>query len=346
MPRSPSIWWRESHQSYYTTISGRQVRLDPDRRKAEAEFYRLMAGQGREPARRIRLGGLTELWLAAKRESVALGTFATWQATAQRWCRSIGRIVACDLKPYHVQGWLDSETTWGKSTKSLAISRIKGCLTWAVDQGHLEKHPLSRLRATKIARREPATEADVAAFLAACRCEATRQFSVVALETGCRPGELASLAAAQVDLAGRRATVVGKTGRRTVPLSDAACAILGPLAARRPDGPLLRSPQGRRWTRTTLCLRFKLVNKEAGTKLVPYHFRGVFATRSLRVNGDIVTARLLGHTSLAMLAAHYEGLDQDDLREAMDRISSGPDSAGSRSRRRGGRRASGPGRTA
>lgn len=325
MPRQPSVWWRESHACYYTTIRGRQVRLDPDLSTARKMFHRLMAGavNGETKHRRYRVAELTDLWLDAVEAAASKETFVRRKAMAARWVKAIGRTPAEDLRPYHVHDWLASQAGWGPATRSLAIQAIKGCCNWSVERGYLDVNPLVRLRAPEIARREAVTEAAVAKWLSHCTEPAVIEYVTIALDTGCRPGELASLTAAGIDHATHAATVTGKTGKRPVALSDAAYRALAALATVRPDGPLLRTPKGKRWDRHSLCWWFGRVSEAAGVHIVPYHLRGVFATRSLRANGDVVTAKLLGHKDLTMLARHYEGLEETDLREAANRVSQG-----------------------
>lgn len=321
MGRQPTIWWRESHGAFYTTIDGRQIRLGADRGEARQLFHRLMIGKTPDRSPRLRLAEITDLWLDSCEKRLAAASFATCKTYGQKWCKTLGRHVAADLKPYHVTAWMDGQATWSNNTRSLVLVTIRACLRWAVAEGYLERSPLDGMRAAGITRRAPASEEAVKRWLAACDEPALRDFATLALETGCRPGELTSLEARHVALEARHAIVVGKTGKRTVPLSVAAVGILARLAKNSPIGPILRSPAGKPWTRHTLAYWFARVSDRAGVKIVPYHLRGVFATRSLRVNGEILTAKILGHRSLTMLHNHYEGLNEDDLRAAVDRVS-------------------------
>jgi integrase len=285
-------------------------------------FHRLMVGHSQgQRAVRLRVAELTDLWLADLECRVSRGSFLAWRRLARCWVKMLGRLVASEIKPFQAQAWLDGQTTWGMSTKGMAIRSIKGCFLWAVRMGYLDRQPLDAMRAPKPIRRPPATEAMIGAFLATCTEPAVRDYATVALETGARPGELFSITAAGLGGTARAASVTGKTGKRTIPLSGRSWAVLAALAKRYPEGALLRGPNGRPWSRGTLAWWFRRVGAAAGVKVVPYHLRGVFATRSLRVNGEVVTAKLMGHKGLAMLAAHYEGLDQADLKATVEKVS-------------------------
>lgn len=317
------MWWRESHGAWYTTIGGRQIRLDPDEKAAQKEFYRLMLGSPSAPSCRIRVAELTDLWLEMSMASNAHETYLTRLRIGQRWCEAFGRHVASELRPYHVTAWLDRQTTWAKSTRSLATSTLKQCFRWGRAQGHLDNSPLDLMRAGKIGRRKPATEDDLARWLEACDEPAVLDYTRVAVDTGARPGELASMTAAGLDHAGRGARATGKMGGRLILVPDRSWVILEALAGRHPAGPLLRSPRGRRWNRHSLQFWFARISDRAGVKLVPYHLRSLFATQSLRANGEIVTAKLLGHKGLEMLHGHYAEPTAADLRAALGRIKTG-----------------------
>ena len=320
MPRKPSMWWRESHGAWYTTIAGKQVRLDPDQKTAQKEFYRLMLGSPASPRPRLKVAELTDLWLEAA--ECARSTYLVRQRFGQQWCNAFGRLHATELRPYHVSAWLARHASWARSTRSLATSTIKQCFRWGRVQGHLESSPLDLLKVGKIGRRKPATEEDLVRWLAACDEPAVRDYTLVAIDTGGRPGELASMTASGLDRTGRGARVFGKMGERLILVPDRAWKILEDLAVQRPDGPLLRSPRGCAWNRHSLHFWFARISERAGVKLVPYHLRSLFATQSLRVNGEIVTAKLLGHRGLEMLADHYADPTAADLRAAIGRIRS------------------------
>ena len=319
MPRRPSIWWRETHGAWFTTVKGKQVNLGADRRAAEEEFARLtLARSGSTP--RIRVAELTQLWLTDLKSRSRELTWVSARQFARVWVKRLGTMQARELKPYHVTAWLDGHKSWGVSTRSIAVRAMKNCFRWGVGQGYLDRHPLESLRAPRAPRREALSETDLAAWLSCVTFPAVRDFVAVALETGARPGELRSITAKSLSGSSRVAIVEGKTGKRTISLSDRSWAILGRLAKQWPDGPLLRSPLGRPWTIPTLSDHFGRVSRASGVHVVPYHLRGVFATRSLRVNGEILTAKLLGHKDLSMLLSNYEGLDSEDLRAAVNRV--------------------------
>ncbi len=319
MPRRSAIWER-SGRGWYTTINGRQVRLGGSRKEAEAAFAKLTLDGGKRPPR-LDVASLTQLWLNDLKANRREQTWASAKQFARYWCKVFGRMQSADIRPHHVLSWLDRRDSWGTATRSVAIRAVRACLSWGHERGYLDSHPLSRLKAPKTPRRKAITEADLARWLACVESPQVRLWVDVSLATGCRPGELFGLEARHIVEDRSRADASGKMGGRPIFFPVALTGLLEALMAKHPDGPLLRSPMGRRWNTASLTWHFRRASERSGVEVVPYHLRHVFATRSLRVNGEVITAKLMGHKSLTMLHAHYESLEADDLRAAVERIS-------------------------
>lgn len=134
--------------------------------------------------------------------------------------------------------------------------------------------------------------------------------------TGCRKSEVAGLRWAQVDLAGGRITVVGKTGRRVVPISDDLVDTLrtwraehldedhvlpGTALSRRQLDPVIH----------TACRRAKVPEFPVGG------FRR-FVVREVYRSGEDpgVAAALVGH-SPAVALKHYSQISDEEKAEAV-----------------------------
>jgi integrase len=149
-------------------------------------------------------------------------------------------------------------------------------------------------------------------------------------QTGCRPGEVASVTAGQVDLGAgtwtfKRHKTVKKTDKpRVVYLTPAAVELTRRLAAAHPTGPLFRNSRGEPWNRNSVRCRFRRLRVKLGLGggVVAYTYRHSYATAGLEAGVPIATmAELLGHTSTDMINEHYGHLDQKTahLREAARR---------------------------
>jgi integrase len=162
-----------------------------------------------------------------------------------------------------------------------------------------------------------------ARLLAACR-PALRRLLTVAVNTGCRAGELRALKWGDVNQELRIVRVEqSKSGqRREVPLNATAEAAIGerPAGATDADAVFL-SEHGRPWLERNLCARVESAVKRAGLAGVTAHtMRHTAASRIVQRTGSLIAVRdLLGHSSLAM-AARYSHLAPGHLRDAVDAL--------------------------
>ncbi len=141
------------------------------------------------------------------------------------------------------------------------------------------------------------------------------------LLTGCRPGELASCTVGDLDPAGLL-TVTGKTGRRTIPLSPKALALLMSAAGQRDvDEPLL-TRSGVPWTRFEWRDAFQEARKAAGLPetVVMYSLRHVAISEMLVAGMDPMTVSKIAGTSIEMISRHYGHLIRERVVEQLARV--------------------------
>ncbi|MGQ0546107.1 MAG: tyrosine-type recombinase/integrase [Betaproteobacteria bacterium] len=153
---------------------------------------------------------------------------------------------------------------------------------------------------------------------------AFRNLAEAALLTGARDGELRELTAGDFDR--RRKTLSirkGKTGARSVPLSDAAVALLTGLARNKlPAAYLFTRDDGKPWQHSD---QDELMREAAkGAKLpkgtVFYTLRHTFIASAITGGMDIHTVAKITGTSVRIIEEHYGKLLQDDARERLNRI--------------------------
>jgi integrase len=313
--RVPSPWYRKTAKAWYVTLDGRQVRLGKTKREAVAEFARLMAERGRPlEVRDPTVGQLVDLWLADRARAVRHTTMGRYRAIAGDWAAFAGELRTRDLRPYHVQQWLDRKN-FSRSTRHLWMSVARSITRWATGLGYIERDTLAALRAPGMLRRSPATSDQLEAVVAAASPETAAILRLLAL-TGIRPGELATLSTERIDLDSGVAVVVGKTGERLIHLSSPAAELLRSLMeGRRP---------GRLWpTLTTPALyqRVRRASDRAGVKkFSPHRIRGLYATEAIRKGVDsLLVSKLLGHKDPSIVAKHYANPDAAMLREAAEK---------------------------
>ena len=155
------------------------------------------------------------------------------------------------------------------------------------------------------------------------------------MQTGCRPGEVARLTAANVNIElGLWVFNEHKTSRKTkkprvVYLTPSMLELSRKMVAKLPDSPLFRSPRsGKRFTPNGIRCRFRRLREKLPhlKHFVAYSARHTYATHAL-MNGVGVAqvAELLGHSDVQMVSRVYGHLtDQvQHMREAAMKATSG-----------------------
>ena len=211
------------------------------------------------------------------------------------------------------------------------MTGVQTCaLPISTDEGLIATSPGKKVRKPPVNRRETilAPEEQQAIHNAA-RGQCFRDFMLAMEETGCRPGEVAKVTAADVSLEAGTWTLAEhktahKTGKpRVVYLTGPVITLCRELIAKYPEGPIFRNRHGRPWTRNAIRCRFRhLRTKLKLPGVVAYTLRHTYATEAL-VNGvdPISLCELLGHTDVTMLMKHYQHLAKktDHLRKAAER---------------------------
>lgn len=217
------------------------------------------------------------------------------------------------------------------STVATYHRHLRTFFWWLVEEGIITVSPMEAV-ASPVARPDqiqPFTPAQVNALLQAAKKsqQPRRNESLLLflLDTGLRATELCSLRTKDVDLQGRRCTVLGKGNkRRTVPFGGTAIKALWQYLredAHEPDDPLFFSERGDPFTRSGLLQLFRRLGKAAhieAARCSPHTMRHTFAVEFLRgdgkgMGGNVFTLQqLLGHTTLSM-TNRYVALAQADI---------------------------------
>jgi integrase len=310
MGRPGKVWWRASVGAWYATIHGRKVNLGTDHAEATRRFHRLKAAGEVAPPGAIAAADLFGRFLDAAKASTAPRTYEYYRDRLKPFGQSLGRRKAEDLKPLHVTQWMDAHPTWGQATRRAVVVAARRACCWGVEQGLIDVDPLARLKRPRMPRRRGITAEDAARIAAAIASPAVRDLFDGLLWTGMRPGELATLRAADISPDNRSAEVVGKSGRRVVR-----------LAAAHPDGPIFRNARGRPWNRNAMRCAFRRLRARAGVEgVTPYALRHLFATLAIGRGVDSAdVAKLMGHAGTEMLMEHYYQPADDALRRAAEK---------------------------
>jgi threonine/homoserine/homoserine lactone efflux protein len=141
--------------------------------------------------------------------------------------------------------------------------------------------------------------------------------------TGARAGELTSATRAQFDARTMTMTFIGKTGTRTVPLSDAAAALFVRLSkSKLPAAQLFTRDDGRPWAHSDWD---QLIREAAAIAKLPdgcclYTLRHSFITEAISQGMTTLDVARLCGTSVLMIEKHYGHLVADAARDRLSRV--------------------------
>ena len=249
-------------------------------------------------------------------------TFAWYKKYLQSFNDLFGTLGALDVKPIHVTRWLDAHPKW-KGSRRCAVIALKRAYNWCEEQELITKNPVKKVKKPKAVRRERIlTQEERIEILQAIKDAEFRDFVSALQETGCRPGEVAKVTAANVDLERgiwkfTEHKTKESTGKdRIVYLTPGMIDLSTRLMARFPDGPLFRGPRraGQKpYTRNSIRCRFRRLRKKLPhlKGVIAYTFRHSYITDALERGVSVAAvAELAGHSDLRMIQEHYGHLSQ------------------------------------
>lgn len=314
-------WW---YAQVRTGSKRRQVKLvkgKQNEQEAYRAFCRLMADEGKMPLvnHQQSVAVVCDLFLDHSQKVHTAETYDWHRRFLQDFCHQYGTVAVPDLKPFHVQRWLDAHPDW-RGGRRHAISVLKRALNWAEEQGYITANPIRRFKKPPTGKRSRILSvAERQSILDAISDEPFRQFVLAMQETGCRPSEVAAITADQVCLENgtwvfERHKTAAKTGKpRVIYLTPRMLDLSKALIAKHPTGPLFRNRLGRAFDRNSIRCRFRRLRDRLPhlKHFTAYAYRHTFTTDAL-TNGVGVAqvAELLGHTSTDMVMRHYQHLSQ------------------------------------
>lgn len=336
MPRPTSIWLRSSDDHWYVTFHGQKIKLSQDKKEASRLFHELLAKHEQPSGANISPGFKTiaDLFLDESQRTKKDTTYRIIRYGLQSFCDAIGNKRIADLKVHHVTTWIgehqrptrEGEMTqnglhkraripWNDSTACTHRSNLLACLNWAVTQGYIQSHPLTKLKRGSHKRREryltpeerknirKNVKPDFADFLFGLELTGARPFS-----------ELATLSAASIDWKTHTITLaehknVNKGKTRTIYVSPPLAVLLKRKCKEYPTGPLFRNRLGRAWRSHDATRRLHYVIGKLGLeKATIYAFRHAYCTDALAkgMNANVL-AELVGNSPVT-LARTYDHL--------------------------------------
>jgi integrase len=320
-------WFRKSRDAWFVEINGKQVKLADGKgseREAYREFYRLMSvheGKIPEPGK-LTVAHVCDLFLIHAQKHTQPRTFRWYKAYLQSFCERFPTLPALETKPFHVTQWLDEHPAW-KNSRRCAIVCVKRAFNWCECEGLLPSNPLRKLRKPpSVSRDRILSVEERQQIMAAIKDQEFRDFVFAMQETGCRPGEIRKVTAAQVNLEHgiwviEHHKTRKKTGQaRIVYLTPPMIDLCRTLMAKWPTGPIFRGPKrkgSKPFSRNAIRCRFMRLRKKLPhlQGVISYTYRHTYTTDALERGVPMATvAELIGHKDLKMIAAHYSHLSE------------------------------------
>ena len=154
MARRAKPWFRKARGAWFVTVEGVQHNLGAEKKEAFERFYQLM----RQPQRRVvssqALVAVVDAFLDWVKINRSADTFEWYRYRLQRFCQRYPDLRTTDLKPFHVQQWVDSYPDLGRTSRRNYLRSVKRCCKWAVQQGYLSANPVEHLEVPTADRRE------------------------------------------------------------------------------------------------------------------------------------------------------------------------------------------------
>src|ERR1700677_5085965 len=231
----------------------KQVKLVKGRDKEEdayTAFYKLMAKDPThvpEPTT-LKVCHVSDMFLNHAEKHNDHDTYIWYKKYLQSFNDLFGKVGALDVKPIHVTRWLDSHPGW-KGSRRCAVIALKRAYNFCEEQGLIPTNPVKRVRKPTAVRRERILTAEERQeIFQAIKDKEFREFVLALQETGCRPGEVARVAAANFneDLGAwvfQDHKTKKKTGKaRVVYLTPGMIELTKRSMIEFPEGPLFRGP--------------------------------------------------------------------------------------------------------
>jgi integrase len=273
MSHFPKPFFKKARGCWYVEINRRQINLGPERDAAFQQYHQLM----QQPTERVVSADLLAVvidsfleWLHKNR---APDTYEWYRYRLQRLVLKYPDMRISSLRPFHIEQWV-GDFKIGQTSRRNYFRSIKTCLRWAVNQGYIEKNPISRLEIPSAERRDVWLNQDqFGELLKYVHDDSARELLEVAYLTGCRPQELLRVTAQHFERDHARWVfpqdqAKGKKAPRIVYLVERAFDVTVRRVAANPTGPIFRNAQGRPWTPDAINCLFDRVQSRMGMVLL------------------------------------------------------------------------------
>lgn len=271
-------------------------------------------------------GGMQLLLADLADTNAAAGTVAFYKRAHLELADVLGGETRLDaLDEAAVRFYVDKRKRRGVDLGTIVrkeLGTLRRIIRLAMASRRLGRDPLAGVRLPKVrgGRFESIAAADVHRAIATIRAQNEDHADIVELiwRTSMRRSEVARLTVADIDLAGRRLFVRGKTVDRYRPIGDALVPVLERMIARAKDGRIVSSM--RKVEKVFAWWRRKLGIAAFSPHVLRHGFASDLLNRGVAAP---LVASLMGHSGLRMLDRYFHAQDSA-LRAAVDQLGQEP----------------------
>jgi integrase len=275
MPHFPKPFFKKGRGVWYVEIDRKQENLGPDRDEAFRRYHEIMAKPRPAKVAPDSVLGILDSFLDWCSKHRAPDTYRWYHDRLQDFAGTVDRsLTVGQLRPYHVQQWVDSKEGWADGSRRNGIRAVKRAFKWAEEQGHIEKSPIAYMKKPKGGKREVIVSQDeFDGILSLAPDRGFRDLIIVSWETGCRPQESLIVEARHVDLVNQRWVFQQSEEKnrefvRIVYMTDRALEIVRRRMLAYPEGPLFRNSRGDPWTADSVNCAFSRVRIRQGRQIL------------------------------------------------------------------------------
>jgi integrase len=145
---------------------------------------------------------ILDAFLEWTRNHRAEATYGWYRERLQCFLHSLPESIAVgQLKPLHVQNWLDARPDWSDGHKRGCITAVQRAFGWATKMGYIDRSPIAHIEKPSAGKREILVSDDLYhRLLGLVRDQDFQDLLEVSWETGCRPQESLRVESRHVDL--------------------------------------------------------------------------------------------------------------------------------------------------
>jgi integrase len=269
MARTPKPWFWKARNGWYVTIDGIRHFLSDTKAEASARFHELMSRPQRRSVRFDSLAAIIDLFLEWCQKNRAPDTYEWYRYRLERFVRTYPTLRTHEIRPYHVQEWIDSMVELSTGSHRNYVRSIKRAMRWAKRQGYIDNNPIAELEEPRCGKRETVVSQSIFDdLLSNVPSDDFQDLLISTWETGCRPQESLRVEARHVDLKNDRWVFPESEGKggmgRTVYLTPRAAEITRRRLLRFPDGKLFRNSRNKEWTTSSVNCAFIRLQQKIG----------------------------------------------------------------------------------